>query len=252
MDWFVSNDRFETPAAAGHYSERLFLLHGLPTLAYYHAPSRTGEPVSRSDYGFDADETLYLCPQTSFKIHPDMDALIAGVLRGDPRGCVVLIDFFRPWSDELRQRFERSLCDVAGRIRFVSKMRANDYLGLLEMSDVVLDTVHFNGMNSSLEAFAMGTPVVTWPQETQRSRHTFGMYMSMGMIDCVARDALDYVAIALRLGTDRAHAEMVRKRIAERRHVLFEDSRVIAEFERFFVAAIAERFGSVTPLGSGA
>ena len=59
-------------------------------------------------------------------------------------------------------------------------------------------------MNTSLEAFAVGTPVVTMPTALQRGRHTFGMYTRMGIDSCIARDAAHYVSIALELGTDRA------------------------------------------------
>src|SRR5208283_2953991 len=102
-------------------------------------------------------------------------------------------------------------------------------------------TLHFNGMNSSLEAFAMGTPVVTLPTTLQRGRHTQAMYRKMGILDCIAMNAEDYIDIAFRLGTDQAYAKDVRERILSRNKVLFEDSRVIEEFERFFVEAVGER-----------
>src|SRR5208337_1279441 len=47
MDYFVSNDLFEPPDAPSHYSERLILLHDLPTLAYYYKPPLPAAPVNR-------------------------------------------------------------------------------------------------------------------------------------------------------------------------------------------------------------
>jgi hypothetical protein len=43
----------------------------------------------------------------------------------------------------------------------------------------MLDTLHFNGMNSSLEALAVGLPVVTLPTQLQRGRHTRAMYLKL-------------------------------------------------------------------------
>ena len=41
-------------------------------------------------------------------------------------------------------------------------------------------------MNTSLQAFAMGSPVVTLPKGFQRGRHVLGMYRRMGWLDLVA------------------------------------------------------------------
>ena len=73
----------------------------------------------------------------------------------------------------------------------------------------------------------------------QRGRHTQAMYRAMGILDCIARDPEDYINIAVRLGTDRDHARQIRARILANGHVLFENPRVIEEFERFFLRVIA-------------
>jgi predicted O-linked N-acetylglucosamine transferase (SPINDLY family) len=87
MDYFVSNDRYESPGAAADYSESLFLLEGLPTLACYSRPGPAPGRRTRASFGFGAREHLYLCPQTLFKLHPDVDHLLGAILRGDPMGA---------------------------------------------------------------------------------------------------------------------------------------------------------------------
>jgi predicted O-linked N-acetylglucosamine transferase (SPINDLY family) len=99
----------------------------------------------------------------------------------------------------------------------------------------VLDTLHFNGMNSSLESFSVGTPIVTLPTALQRGRHTAGMYRKMDFTECVAADTDDYVRIAVRLGTEEDYRRYARNEILRRNEVLFEDLRVVREFERCFL-----------------
>jgi predicted O-linked N-acetylglucosamine transferase (SPINDLY family) len=118
---------------------------------------------------------------------------------------------------------------------FLPFMAFERFMQLLSTADVVLDTPHFNGMNSSLQAFAVGAPVVTLPGRLQRGRHTQAMYRKMQITECIATDAAHYVDIAVRLGTDREYAQLIRERILGRKHVLFEDPRVVEEFERFFL-----------------
>jgi protein O-GlcNAc transferase len=242
IDYFVSNDLYEPAGAQSHYSEQLFLLHDLPTLAYYYKPSLPKAPGPRAKFGLAATETLYLCPQTLFKLHPDFDAILQDILTRDPNGVIVLIDFlFDEYSEQLRTRFKRTIRAQAHRIRFVPQMPYETFLELLALADVILDTLHFNGMNTSLEALAQGTPVVTLPGAMQRGRHTQAMYRKMGMLDGIAADAESYVDIAVRIGTDREYAQALRQRILSSNGALFEDRRVVLEFERFFLEAVACR-----------
>jgi protein O-GlcNAc transferase len=130
---------------------------------------------------------------------------------------------------------------VAARIIFLPTMSRSVFLELLATADVILDTLHFNGMNSSLECFAVGAPVVTLPTRFQRGRHTQAMYRKMGIVDNIARTQEEYVDIAVRLGTDRDYASSMRSRILARCDVLFENKEVIEEFERFFLESMREK-----------
>jgi protein O-GlcNAc transferase len=239
MDYFVSNDLYEPEDAASHYSETLFKLEDLPTLAYYYRPEPPPAVPDRTSFGLHADDHVYLCPQTLFKLHPEFDAILGGILRRDPQGVLVLIrGQYEDHTDRIRQRWSHTLGDVSSRILFLDRMPSVRYMELLSVADVCLDTLHFNGMNSSLEAFSVGTPIVTLPGRMQRGRHTQAMYRKMGILDCIANGAADYVDIAVRLGCDREYADTVRSRIRDRSAVLFEDRRVVEEFERFFLHAL--------------
>jgi protein O-GlcNAc transferase len=240
MDYFVSSDLFEPEGAQAHYSERLHLIEGVGTLAYYYRPQLEQPAKGREQFGLGQSEHIYLCPQMLFKVHPEFDELVGGILRADPAGRVVFVEGkYSSWAEALRRRFAQRIGDVAERIVFVPRQATADFLNLIAVADVMLDTIHFNGMNTSLEAFAVGTPVVTLPKAFQRGRHTQGMYRCMGLSECVAKDEADYVAIAVRLGTDAAYREQVRQRILERSQVLYEDRAVVAGFERFFEQACA-------------
>lgn len=243
MDYFLSNDLYEGTDAESHYSEKLYLLHDLPTLAYYYKPALIRPAAAREELGLPAAKTLYVCPQTLYKLHPDIDELLRGILLRDPDGMIVLIEGqFGEFTEQLRARFAITMPGLEHRIVFLKRMDFQRYLQLLAMADVILDSVHFNGMNTSLEAFAVATPVVTLPSELQRGRHTQAMYRKMQIFDCVAENPAHYVEIAVRIGTDADYARSLRERISDRNHVLFEDPGVIEEFERFFLGAFNRSF----------
>jgi protein O-GlcNAc transferase len=245
IDYYVSADMYETPGSEEHYSERLFLLRDVGNIAYYYPPERADPRKRRSDLGLSDSDHLYVCPQNLFKLHPDMDELIAGILRRDRLGRLVMIEGrIERWSELLKRRWAASMPEVMDRIVFLPRLDSQDFMDLIEASDVMLDTRHFNGYNTSLEAFAVGTPVVTWPGEFQRGRHTQGMYRKMGMTGCIVNGAREYVDVAVHAGTDRAYRAALRDEILECKGVLFEDPHVVREFERFFEEALAGRIPS--------
>jgi predicted O-linked N-acetylglucosamine transferase (SPINDLY family) len=246
MDYFISNDLYESADAQADYSERLFLLRDLGTLAYYYRPARAKPGKSRSHFGLADDAHLYVCPQNLFKIHPDMDEILAGILRRDPRGRIVMIHGrIGHWTQLLERRWASSMPDVMDRIVFLPRMDSEDFVELIAMSDVMLDTLHFNGMNTSLDALAVGTPVVTCPGTLQRGRHTQAMYRKMNLTGCIAGDARSYIDRAVRLGVDASNRAALRAEILQRNAVLFEDIGVVREFERFFEESVREKAGKV-------
>src|SRR5262249_12741098 len=48
-------------------------------------------------------------------------------------------------------------CALADRVLFIDSVSAEDFLELLALAAVMLDPLHFNGMNASLEAIASPT-----------------------------------------------------------------------------------------------
>jgi predicted O-linked N-acetylglucosamine transferase (SPINDLY family) len=251
IDYFVSSRLLEPEDAAEHYSEELAPLEKLNV--YYYEPSIAPPVKSRSALGLDETANLYVCPQSLFKIHPGFDVILAGILRGDPRGRVVLIEgTFAHWKTLLAARFERSFPDVADRVVFLPRVSQDDFLHLLARADVLLDTTPFSGGSTSYEAFASGTPVVTLPGRLLRGRITAACYQQMGVLDCIARSEDEYVQIALRLGMDPAWRDHVRGEILRRKHLLFEDAAAVRQLESFLHGAVERaRAGKPSPPGRG-
>ncbi|HEY8101357.1 MAG TPA: tetratricopeptide repeat protein [Burkholderiaceae bacterium] len=244
MDYWISSENFEPEGAEAQYSEKLFILRNIGSLAYYYRPTLEHPVKKRSDFGLSDQKHIYICPQSLFKLHPDFDVMLAGILRGDVMGEVVLVEARNAsWGEILRERFKKSIPDVASRIRFIPAMSPSDFLALVADSDVMLDTIYFNGMNTSLEALAMGIPVVTMPTSLQRGRHAYGMYKHIGINECIAVTPEQYVNISLRLGTDKNFHDLVKQKILGSCASLYEDMNVVHEFERFFITALESAAG---------
>lgn len=227
IDYFLSSDLYEVDGAEKHYTERLVQLPNAGTLSYYYRPDRPADKVSRAEFGLTDDTHLYFCPQTLFKMHPDMDEIFHGILCRDALARIVLIE---PAQAHMRTALEKrwkNLNDFdVDRMLFIKRMPHTQYLRLMSCADVMLDTVHFNGQNTNLEAFALGIPVVTLPGEMQRERHTIGMYRAMGetsFSELIAKNKNDYADKAVRVAIDKQLRAALQDRIAQRSCVLYED-----------------------------
>ncbi|MGE0746713.1 MAG: tetratricopeptide repeat protein [Rhodospirillales bacterium] len=236
MDYFVSGIDLEPPDADDHYSERLIRLDGLP--ACYRRPPPPQPGFDRAHYGLPAGATLYACPQTLFKFHPEFDRVLGAILRGDPDGILVLVGGRQAqWDALLHARFSLTIPDVAGRVVFLRPMARAAFVGLLACADVLLDPFPFGSGNSAYEAFAVAAPVVTLPGRFMRGRVTHALYRRMGFDGCTARDPDDYVRRALALGRDPGARAAARAAIAARAGAIFDDVTAAGQLARFFVAA---------------
>jgi CRISPR-associated protein Csy1 len=220
----------EPPDGASHYTEKLVTLPGIGTT--YPRPLLPA-PATRQHFGLPDDVPLLLCPQSLFKIHPDNDALFARVLGALPSARLV---YFEGRHPRLTAAFRARLAEAgiaAERTVFLPQCGHDDYLRVNQACDVMLDTIHWSGGNTSLDALACGLPIVTLPGTFMRSRQSAGMLALMGIGELVANDADDYVAIATRLGVDPGWRKALAGRIVAAQSRVFDDPAPTAALAAF-------------------
>jgi predicted O-linked N-acetylglucosamine transferase (SPINDLY family) len=235
IDWFISCEGMEPQGAEGHYSERLVKLPGLGTRYAMPVADASG---SRADFGIPDAATAYFVPQSLFKIHPENDELIAGVLARDPAGVAVMFpsrqqSFNRVFSARLARSLASRGLDPEERIRFLKFVPHGTYLRVNQLCDVMLDSLHWSGGNTSLDAIASGLPLVTLPGAYMRGRQSAAMLRGMGLEELIASSPRDYVEKAVRLGSDREARREISRRIAEQRGALFERDEPVRALEDF-------------------
>ena len=243
IDYYISSAGAEPPGAQAHYTEKLILFDQFPM--YCQRPQIPASQIARRDLGLPEDSRLYTCIQSLFKVHPDFDDIIAGILRKDPEGIILFFEGKHAhWEQLLRRRFARSMPDVCDRVRFLKRLPQDDFLSFLQIPDVFLDTPHFSGGYTSLLGLAMGTPIVTWPGRFMRGRLTYAWYKRMDIMDCVVENAPDYIDLACKLANDTIEREALRNKIKVRAECLFDKNEPVRELERFLQWASAKSTGA--------
>ena len=275
VDYFISSSLFEDADAQLKYSERLIHTPGL-SFAFRRPAMPEGLPVAPADVASGAWQIvrrawlvsvsgstgekllqnhelmhgpnwrLISVPQTLYKLHPDFDRLLAGVLTADPSALIVALRGVheQAWVDRFVARVEHALPssasgDAAKRIICLPNLKRDHYFRLVGYSDVVLDTFPVGGGRSSLEIFSTGTPIVVLYPRTSILQLTSGMYRAMGMFSrgqydntthCAPVDTDyglvtfnegDYVHAAVTIAMNATYQAHIRSLIQERNSVLY-------------------------------
>ncbi|HEV2221018.1 MAG TPA: tetratricopeptide repeat protein [Casimicrobiaceae bacterium] len=223
IDGFVSCAGMEPAGAAAHYVEPLLALPGIGTCYRSLALPDAG---SRAKFGLPERAPLFLCPQSLFKVHPDNDDLFAEVLAANPQATLVMFDGRHPRvTDVFMRRMARALDArgvAAARLRILPPVPHEDYLRINLQCDAMLDTLHWSGGNTSLDALACGLPVVTLPGAFMRGRQSAAMLRIVGVPELVAADRAEYVGLATRLARDAQWRGALATRIRDGKGLLFD------------------------------
>jgi CRISPR-associated protein Csy1 len=236
IDAFISCAAMEPEGCAAHYSETLVSLPGIGTRY-----ERLVVPAdaNRERFGLPSERTLLLCPQSLWKIHPDNDALFAELLLANPAALLVLFAGRHPAiTDAFMRRlalvFERHGVTIGERVRMLPQVGHDDYLRINLVCDAMLDTLHWSGGNTSLDALACGLPIVTLPGAFMRGRQSAGMLSLIGVPELVPADRSGYLTLAARLIGDPAWRAGLRARIRAGHDQLFDARAAMEPLQRLF------------------
>jgi len=237
VDYFLSGDLMEPAGAEAHYSERLVRLPNMGVA--YEWPGIPAQTSSRAEFGLADDAVVYLCCQSLFKYLPRHDHVWPAIAQQAPNARFVFLEHPEPditqiFRRRMEEAFARDGVEAERHCRFLPMQAYLPYLRLMAVSDVFLDSLGWSGGNTSYEAAALELPMVTLPGEFMRGRHCYGIQRMMGVTELVARDEQHYVALAARLGRDKAWREEMRAKVRARREVLFEDPRAVPALEQFY------------------
>ena len=189
IDAFFTCAAMEPPGAQSHYTERLV---ALPGLGVDYARPAPPPPATREELGLPEGVPLVLFPQSLFKIHPDNDAVLAALVHLVPGVRLVMFRGEHPrWHEQFIARVGAG---VADRIHWLAPGPREPYLQINRACDLMLDTLHWSGGNTTLDALASGLPVLTCAGSTMRSRQTFAMLGALGVVDELSVAAPDGLA----------------------------------------------------------
>ena len=134
--------------------------------------------------------------------------------------------------ERMRPHFAHRGLEIEQHLRILPRLDYADYMGLFSISHHTIDTIDWNGGNSSLQSFSLDCPVVTLPTTFMRGRHTVSMLQVLELSELIAQDVDDYIAISVRLMQDHDFHAEIKHQIAMRKQRLFHDTSVAEAFRQ--------------------
>lgn len=243
IEHFLSCASMEPHDAGAHYRERLHILPGLGV--DYRRPTLP-EQLTPDALGLDALRPRLLVPQSIFKLHPDGDAVLAGIAQQVPQVQFVLFaPEFPRWMDQYRERLALAFTRAG---RCVDEHLVVQPLGTRERflqvnlaCDLMLDSLYWSGGNTAIDALLTGLPVVACPGATMRGRQSLAMLAQLDLDDeLVVASPEAQVARVVELLGDVERRHDVSQRVRARLPALFDSEparQSLVEWARRVVAA---------------
>jgi protein O-GlcNAc transferase len=228
------------PADARFFSERLIWL---PDSYQPNDDERAiaTEPADRAAIGLP-DDTLVLCSfNQGFKIEPVMFGLWMDLLKAVPRARLLLWALNDTVEDNLRREAGAQGVDRA-RLHFGDRLPKEQHLRRLQLADLALDTLIYNGHTTTSDALWAGLPVLALEGRHFASRVSASLLRAVGLPELVARSLGEYRDLALTLMQDPARLAALRAKLAVNRAYapLFRSRRFARGLEAAY-RAMAER-----------
>ncbi|MEE3715567.1 tetratricopeptide repeat protein [Tumidithrix elongata RA019] len=246
IDYFLSSERMEPENAETHYTEELIRL---PNIAIsYPKPILPETLKPRSHFHLSDDAILYFCSQSLYKYLPQHDYIFAEIAKLVPSANFLFLGHKSAYvTQRFCNRLERTFADYGLSFQahcvFLPSLVKAEYLNVHILSDVFLDSFGWSGGNTTLEAIACDSPVVTCPGDFMRGRHAYGILQMLGVTDTIASTEAEYVEIAVRLGLDLDWRNHILEKMKARHHSLYDDRTCIAALEDFFKQKVNSRNG---------
>ncbi|MDJ0948740.1 MAG: tetratricopeptide repeat protein [Alphaproteobacteria bacterium] len=256
VDCFLSSDLMEPADGQDWYTERLVRL---PNLGIHYVPL-TVKPagltrqdiagLAGQDISVAADETLFICCQSLFKYLPQHDDVFPRIAKevGPSKFIFIRERDSQHATETFFRRLEASFGSMGRDYRdhcvLLPRLTLPQFLAVCAASDVFLDSVGWSGGNTSLETIAFNVPLVTWPGEAMRGRHTMAFLRRMGIEEMIAGSKDEFIQIAARLGREPAFRAQMSERIAANKHKLYRDEAPVRALEDLILREVETALGA--------
>jgi predicted O-linked N-acetylglucosamine transferase (SPINDLY family) len=235
-DYIIADPYVIPPGMERHYAEKVVRL---PDSFQCNDSKRSAAArvMRRADAGLPEDGVIYCCFNNSAKFSPAAFDLWMRVLREVPGSVLWLFAEHPILQGNLRKEAQARGIDPP-RLVFAPVVPYAEHLARLSLADVFLDTLPFNAGTTASDSLWAGVPVVTRSGEAFAARMAGSLLHAIGMPELIANTPEEYVALAVRLGSEPEFLASTKAKLAANRTTkpLFDTERFRKHIEAAYLA----------------
>ena len=237
MHYYFSGAGMEPDGNEAHYSETLYRLP--KTGLNYETPVALHDgKLLYEKFDLPTNRPILNSLQSTFKYLPRNDWTFAEIAFRHPEVLILFVGHMgngglgEQLLQRMRPHFEQRDLVLEEHLRILPRLEFGDYMGVLAISHHTIDTIDWNGGNSSMQSLSLDCPVVTLPTAFMRGRHTVSMLEVLELQELIAKNHDDYINISVRLLKDEAFYRDMKSKISERKKRLFHDKSIADAFRK--------------------
>ena len=232
IDYFFSSELMEKKESQKYYSEKLINLPGIGT--DYNHPDLSN--IKKTNSIKKTNKIIFLNFQSLFKLLPQDDHVFLDIQQKEPN-CQFW--FFEAKNESITSIFKSRVSKLAKDygisfskyFHFHPMCKYNEYLGVIEASDIILDSLNFSGFNTAMEATSLNKPIVTLSGLFMRARLAYSILKKINIKETIASNKEEYVQIAVKLAKDNDFRNSIINKIVKNKNKLFNDNKPIKFLE---------------------
>ena len=232
IDYYFSSELMEIQNSKKYYSEKLI---NLPSLGIsYDLPNLKN--IKKPNIKKQSNKIIFLNLQSLFKLLPQDDHIYLDIIKEYPNSYFWFLNRMNDsvtkiFKNRISKLFEKEGYDFEKYFYFHPRCSQEEFFGLIQESDVILDSCNWSGGNTSLEAISLNKPIVTYPSNFMRGRYTYAILKILGIEETIATSKKKYVEIIVKLARDINFRNSIIKKIKERKKILFNDDKAVRFLE---------------------
>ncbi len=232
IDYYFSSELMEGQNSQKHYSEKLITLPGLGI--NYDSPNLSN--IKKPNILNKSNATIFLNLQSLFKLLPQDDHIYLDILKKHSNCCFWFIrgrknSVTSIFKERISKLFQKEGYAFEKYSYFHPRCSQEEFFGLIEESDIILDSFNWSGGNTSLEAISLNKPIVTCPSAFMRGRHTYGILKILDIEETIASSKKKYIEIAAKLAGDINFRNSIVNKIKNHKNKLFNDDKPVRFLE---------------------
>ena len=176
----------------------------------------SGQPQNRKQWGLAEQSFVYCSFNQPYKIDRNLFSVWMQILKRVEHGVLWLVERGESAGINLRRAAEQAGVDPA-RLIFTGFVPLDQNLARLQMADLVLDTLIYNGGATTANALWAGVPVLSVLGRHWVSRMSASALHAVGLPELIAKDSDQYRDMAVELALNPRKLDHFRQRLQTRR-----------------------------------